>query len=236
MGDYGRTSDFATFLARDREGVRDDIAELRGARLVSAIEVSEGRRLSEAVIKQLTGGDTIRARFLYQEAFEFKPQFKLWLAANHKPVIRGTDRGLWRRVKLIPFTVEFPKDREFPAKLHAEAVGVLAWAVRGCLDWQAEGLGDPEEVRDATEEYRQQSDTMGLFIEACCVTGEKCSAGATALYDTYKVWCGLNGEQYDSQTKFGIELGNRGFTKDKKGVVTWFGIGIKCEEDSGQFG
>jgi putative DNA primase/helicase len=116
---------------------------------VSAIEAEDGRRLAEALIKQMTGGDTMTARFLYGEFFEFLPEFKILLAVNHKPLIRNTDHAIWRRIRLVPFTVTIPeaeRDKDLPDKLRRELPGILAWAVQGCLDWQREGLGMPEPV------------------------------------------------------------------------------------------
>src|SRR5262249_1677210 len=147
--------------------VRNDLAKLRGARFVTAIEVEEGKRLAESVVKHLTGGDTVTARFLFAEYFEFRPGFKLWLAANHKPVIKGTDYAIWRRIHLIPFSVQFEgehKDTELAAKLLTELPGILAWAVRGCLAWQRDGLRPPEMVQAATEEYRKEMDVVGNFL------------------------------------------------------------------------
>jgi putative DNA primase/helicase len=126
---------------------------------VSAAETDEGKHLAEGLVKDLTGGDTIAARFLRAEWFDFRPEFKLWLATNHKPVIRGTDKGIWDRIRPIPFTVSIPEerqDKELANKLMTELAGILAWAVRGCLEWQRTGLGVPEEVREATEGYRTE--------------------------------------------------------------------------------
>lgn len=112
LADYGSVADFTTFLKKDNDGARNDLARLVGVRFVSAVEAESGRRLAEAMVKQLTGGDTITARFLFKEFFDFKPQFKIWLAANHKPTISGTDHGIWRRMRLVPFTVTIPDDEQ----------------------------------------------------------------------------------------------------------------------------
>lgn len=172
LGDYAQTAAFTTFLTRKNDGgIPNDIARLRGARLVCATEGEQGRALAESAIKQLTGGDRVAARFLHREYFEFRPTFKILLGTNHKPRIKGTDLAIWRRVKLIPFTETIPEDRQdrkLPEKLRAEAPGILAWAVRGCLDWQREGLGIPDEVRTATQAYRQEEDIVGQFIAECC--------------------------------------------------------------------
>jgi putative DNA primase/helicase len=166
LGDYAVQADFATFLENRNDGPRNDIARLFGARVVTSSEVGEGKKVNESLVKSLTGTDRVAARFLYAEAFEFLPTFKLWLAANHKPVIRGTDTAIWRRIRLVPFTVEIPegeRDPELPNRLRAELPGILAWAVQGCLLWLESGLGVPDQVRAATDAYRRESDILGAF-------------------------------------------------------------------------
>lgn len=232
LGDYALRAPFDTFLASDRQGgPRNDLARLRGARFVSAVEVEAGRRFSEVVIKELTGGDTIAARHLYSEHFEFIPQFKLWLAGNHKPTIRGTDLAIWRRIRLIPFTVTIPtdeQDRRLPEKLRAELPGILAWAVRGCLDWQREGLGAPVEVVQATQDYRSEMDVIGAFLDDRCQVTETARATAKELYEAYTSWCEAQGERVISQRAFGSQLGDRGFDsfKGTAGVRCWLGVGL----------
>ena len=135
------------------------------------IEVDEGQRLAESLVKELTGGDRIRARFMRCNFFEFPPTHHIWLAVNHKPTIRGTDTGIWRRIKLIPFAVSIPdeeQDKALGEKLQAERAGILAWAVQGCLAWQEHGLGEPDEVRQATSEYRGEQDVLATFIAERC--------------------------------------------------------------------
>ena len=228
LGDYAQQADFATFLVRRNEGPRNDIARLRGARFVSATEAESGARMSEVLVKQLTGGDTVTARFLHQEFFDFKPEFKLWLAANHKPVIRGTDNAMWRRIKLIPFAVTIPEseqDKNLPAKLQAELSGILAWAVRGCLEWQEHGLGEPEAVKAATGEYREEMDVLGDFLAECCILELGATAKATELYRNYKSWCEQNGIRELSQRVFGSGLTERGVERQRK-TDGWYRLGI----------
>ena len=167
LGDYAQQADFETFLIGKNEGgPRNDIARLKGARFVSAVESGQSRQMAETVIKQVTGGDKIAARFLYQEFFEFSPQFKLFLVANHKPQVRGTDEAVWRRIRLVPFDVKIPqeeRDKHLPEKLQSELPGILAWAVRGCVKWQEKGLGEPTEVLEATQEYREEEISWPLL-------------------------------------------------------------------------
>jgi putative DNA primase/helicase len=142
LGPYAKTASMRTFLVQNHDTVRNDLADLYGVRYGSTSEVQEGQRFSEGLVKQLTGGDRIKARFLFQEYFEFVPQFKLFLACNHKPIVRGTDLAIWERIKLVPFTVTIPpeeRDTDLGTKLRAELEGIFAWAVRGCLAWQQAG-------------------------------------------------------------------------------------------------
>lgn len=229
FGDYGTQADFATFLESKNEGIRNDIARLAGARLVRAGELSEGKRLNESIIKTLTGTDTIAARFLYTEAFEFRPTFKLWLAGNHKPVIRGTDFAIWRRVRLVPFMVTITddaKDASLPGTLRRELPGILNWCLRGLADWFEMGLKPPAAVTFFTNQYRAESDVLGHFLEECCRVETSSKVGATDLYNAYKKWAEENGEYVWSQTTFGRQLDDRGHlaikssgTKYRKGLA-----------------
>jgi putative DNA primase/helicase len=193
-----------------------------------------GRRLAEAFVKQLTGQDTITARMLYKEFFDFKPAFKIFLAANHKPTIRGTDHAIWRRIRLVPFTVTIPpeeRDRNLPSKLRGELPGILAWAVRGCLDWQAHGLGEADAVRKATGTYRDESDMLATFFAECCVINASVHASAKSLYAAYTKWCEESGERAESQRALGLHLAERGFEKVRREHgIAWQGIGLQTTE------
>jgi putative DNA primase/helicase len=234
LGDYGQQADFSTFLERRSEGPRNDLARLPGSRLVAAIEAEGNRRLAESLVKQLTGGDAIAARKLFSEFFEFTPQFKLWLAANHKPVIHGTDQAMWRRIRLIPFNVTVPEDRrdpELPQKLRAELPGILRWAIDGCVAWQKERLGVPPAVREATSSYRTEMDDLAGFLEECCEAGQEYRVGAGPLYEAYRTWCGHTGDQPLSQKLFGKTLTERGYHRVKSGTYAWFGLRLSDHWD-----
>jgi putative DNA primase/helicase len=160
MGDYAGTSDFSTFIAtRDDRGPRDHVANMKGLRLVTAQEAREGAPLAESIVKWLTGGDRVRARKLHENSSEFDPTWKIWLASNHKPTIKGQDSAIWSRIWLVPFDASFEgrEDRTLKTALLGELPGVLAWAVEGCLRWQAEGLPSPNSVLKATGEYRSEA-------------------------------------------------------------------------------
>jgi putative DNA primase/helicase len=238
LGDYATNADTETILAKRHQGVGNDVAALKGARFVSAAEVEKGRRLAESKVKQLTGSDTVTARFLFGEPFNFRPEFKLWLSTNNKPVIQGTDDAIWDRIRLIPFTQRFEgskADPKLPEKLREELPGVFAWIVEGCLEWQEHGLGEPESVAAATEQYRAEMDTLAAFLEDRCVVQKDLVAPATPLYKEYRFWCEGAGEKPETQKMFGMRLRERGFInakitsgaeKDRKG---WFGIGLRAD-------
>jgi putative DNA primase/helicase len=236
LAEYAQQADFTTFLERKGDGPRNDVARLFGARVVTSSEVGEGKRLNESLVKTLTGNDTVTARFLHAEFFEFSPTFKLWLAANHRPVIRGTDNAIWGRVRLVPFTVAIPeeeRDQDLKRKLLTELPGILAWAVAGCLLWLEQGLGMPQAVLDATESYRRESDTLGAFIEDCCEllpSNREIATRSMDLYSVYKRWADDGGEYALSLTAFGRQLEERGIQAEKRGTgnarVKWR-VGIR---------
>jgi len=233
LGDYARRADFETFLHRDSRGVPNDLARLAGARLVTATEADEGRRLSESLIKQLTGGDRIAARFLHQEFFEFAPAFKLFLATNHRPSVRGTDHALWRRMRLVPFDVTFApeeQDKDLLAKLREELSGILAWMVAGCAAWQEQGLGDAEPIRAATEAYREEQDPLASFLAERVEPSPGKRVASSELYAAYTAWAEANGEHPMSHTRLGRKLKERGWrsVRETKGErrfqMVWEGL------------
>lgn len=231
LGDYGQSVPLDTFMVNKHvDTARPDLARLRGSRLVAAVESDSGRRFAEGLVKQLTGGDTIVARRLYREHFEFTPTFKVVIATNHRPVIRGTDEAIWRRIRLVPFTVTIPpeeRDRELPDKLLAEREGILAWAVQGCLDWQRLGLGKPQAVTEATDAYKRDMDVLGDFIGDKCAVNENVSATAAVLYQAYLSWAHDSGEKPMTKKSFGQALAERGYTPKKKGDERlWLGIAL----------
>jgi putative DNA primase/helicase len=191
LGDYGEMTPTETFMAKRNEGIPNDIARLRGARMVLASEAQEGRRLNEPLVKQVTGQDKLTARFLRQEFFSFTPSFKLVLLTNHKPLARGDDGALWRRIMLVPFTQKFEgaaRDNSLPDKLRAELPGILKWAVDGCLEWQKNGLNPPTEVLQATAEYQNENDIMSLWMDECCVKGQFAASKTSDLYHNFINW------------------------------------------------
>jgi putative DNA primase/helicase len=229
-GEYGIQAEPDLLLVRRNEAHPTGVADLFGIRFAVCVEIDEGRRLAESLVKQLTGGDRIRARRMRCDFFEFEPTHTVWLAANHKPGVRGTDDAIWRRVRLIPFDVTIPveqRDPELPDKLAAELPGILAWAVRGCLAWQKHGLELPEEVRAATESYRAEQDVLGAFFADRCVLEPGVRVRPAALHAEYVAWCEQTREHPMTQTAFGLRLRERGFEQQRTGAARWWvGIGL----------
>jgi putative DNA primase/helicase len=235
LADYGQQAEFATFLLKEGDKVRNDIARMRGARFVSASEGPEGRRLDEATIKALSGGDVVTARFLHKEFFQFKPTHKILLSSNYKPVIQGNDDGIWRRIRVIPFNAHFAQVRRDPhlkEKLRAEMPGILAWAVRGCLDWQQNGLGSCKAVDEAGGVYRREMDTIQQFIDECCEVGQNKQVQSSTLYKLYEKWAKANGMGVMSNKRLSQNLEQRGYTdkRTNKGT-TRIGLDLKPIQD-----
>jgi len=236
LGDYAIQAAPDLLLAK-RGSHPTELADLFGARFVASVEVEEGRRLAESLVKQLTGRDPIKARRMREDFWQFDPTHTVFLATNHRPEVRGTDHAIWRRIRLVPFTVTIPRaeqDKALPEKLRAELPGILRWIIEGCRAWQREGLGEPREVLAATGQYREDMDVLAAFIADRCVVHPSASAGATPLYNAYKEWCEEHGETKEKQTKFGLRLRERGFRDDRDSKTRrkiWRGIGLFSNED-----
>jgi len=208
-------------------GANSDIARLKSARFVTSEEPTEGVRLNEGLLKQLTGGSRVTCRFLYGDEFEYTPEFKIWIATNHKPVVRGTDLGIWRRIKLIPFEVNIPKekvDKNLRYKLRKELPQILNWAVQGCLKWQREGIQEPKVVLDAVQEYKQEMDLLAGFIEQCVSIDYDCEdkVMASDLFRIYSRWAKENNEYEMSSKKFFKEVSKKLPTKGRVSAGIYF--------------
>jgi putative DNA primase/helicase len=234
LGTHASTAAFSAFLVQHNQGgPRNDLAALCGARFVKAAEAEHKARLDEAVMKQLTGEDTISVRFLFREVFEYRPQFKIWLATNHKPAIWETSDAIWRRIKLIEFNRQFAgllADVALRRKLQMELPGILAWAVRGCLEWQKYGLREPQRISRATLGYRQESDQVGRFFKDRCDLQPARQTPAKELYDDYVLWCGRQHETPAANNLFAVKLAERGIEgiqrKRESGGVVYRGLGL----------
>lgn len=223
-------------MQKKNESVNNDIARLKGARFVSAIEMEEGKRMAESLIKSMTGGDKLVTRFLYGEFFEYVPQFKVFLAVNHRPDIRDTTHSIWRRIRVMEFTNTFTeqeRDKNFPAKIMAtEMPGILAWAVQGCLLWQQEGIVAPDKVRESTEAYREDMDSFSHFFTECCVARDGARVTNKMLRAKYDEWCAENGEWSLKQRPFSQKLQERGFERRNSapnGAAEWHGFTLRGE-------
>jgi len=234
IGDYHRTAPFETFVASNGDRHPTDLAGLRGARLVTATETEEGRRWAEARIKQLTGGDTISARFMRQDFFEFRPAFKLVGAGNHKPSLRSVDEAIRRRLHLIPFAVTIPaeeRDVELVEKLKVEWPGILAWMIEGCLEWQKNGLRPPRAVREATEAYMAAEDAIAAWIDDKCERDAKEWSALTLLFRSWSGWAQAAGEIAGAMKTFADALVTRGFVRHKRNCGQGFwGHRVKLDE------
>ena len=234
FGDYALSTGIETFMKKNSEQ-SNDIARLKGMRLVTTSEIEQGRQISESLIKMVTGEDALTARFLYGEYFSFKPTFKIFMATNHKPKIRGADNGIWRRIKMIPFTVTIPpeqRDKNLTEKLIAENSGILNWLLKGYAMWKKEGLEEPAAVREANEEYRMDMDSVGTFVTDCLELDASLQwrLPTNLLYQTYIKWCSKNNERVMSQKWLGMRMSEKGFKRViTNGQRLWCGLAVKLE-------
>lgn len=219
MGEYAKQSSTDTFIKKREGGATNDIARLMGSRFVSAVESAEGEKLAESLVKQITGGEKVVARFLRQEFFEFLPEFKVFFTTNHKPIIGGLDEGIWRRIKLIPFELNLPvhkRDKKLKEKLQLEFPGILNWCIKGCIKWQQEGLKEPKKVAIATGTYKEEMDILDPFISECCYVEKESPSiyiEAKELYGLYERFCMQSGERLLGNRTLYRLLETKGFKK-----------------------
>jgi putative DNA primase/helicase len=232
LEDYHRVASMEMFLVTRGERHPTDLAMLRGARLVTAVETEEGKRWDEAKLKALTGGDPIAARFMRQDFFKYVPQFKLMIAGNHKPAIRSVDEAIRRRMNLVPFSVTIPereRDEELSNKLKAEWSGILAWIIKGCLTWQRGGLKPPAAVTEATDKYLESQDDLQAFIDESCVVAKHEYDSVEHLWDGWVDWAEDCGEFVGSKRRFSERLQDKEFVSDRSGKAgTRSFRGIRC--------
>lgn len=234
LGDYAVTAPTSLLMAKQNDPHPCDRVPLKGARMAAFSEVPSGQRFDESTVKSLTGGDTITARGMRENFSTFKPTHKIWISGNHKPIVRGQDEGIWRRLRLIPFERIIPeelRDHKLKEKLRSELPGILAWAVRGCLDWQRVGLGVSAKIREATKDYREESDRLGPFLAERCTLDRENRVAKSNLWAAYEAWCAHEGEHPMGQKEFAEHLRLRGVQDCKVRVASesvrgWHGIGI----------
>ena len=234
FGTYGGSVDPETLLKKKWDGVRHDLADLAGLRLVTSIEPQDGRGWDAQRIQQLTGGDPVKSRRLYENDFTYTPMFTLIIGANNKPEVPATNGAFWRRIRLVKFDQQIPeaeRDRDLPRKLREPEVqrAILAWLVRGCLAWQAEPVMiEPEPVRQATTEYREENDPVRKWADECLIFGPGESASANELRGSYVTWCRENGETPMPQSKpWGKALEGLRFIRDADARRIWRGGSVR---------
>ena len=232
LGDYATATPTESFMKKNSDQNTNDIARLRGTRFVTTTEAEQGRRLSEPLIKKITGNDQMTARFLYGEFFNFTPTFKIWMATNHKPVIKGTDYGIWRRIKLIPFTTrieESKQDKDLEMKLCQEASGILNWLLEGAARWKRERLQAPAIILNATDEYRGEMDVIGTFLKERCRTDFDVAIRIRELYKAYADWCDDNKEHAVSERFFSLRLKEMGYEQKRTAEARyWSGLALRA--------
>ena len=232
LGDYAVIVSPDLIMLKRHSGIPNDVARLRGARAALMNETNQGARFDEAKLKDLTGGDKQTARFLHREFFDFLPTHKLVIRGNHKPSINGTDEGVWRRLRLVPFTVSIPageQDHDLLTKLQAELPGILRWAVDGCLEWQREGLQAPECVTAAVRDYRTESDTLGRFLSEECEIRNLAQVKSSSLYKRYQAFCEQAGERWIPLKDLPAEMERRGFEQKRTGFGVFY-LGVELTQ------
>lgn len=234
MGDYATTANASTIMSKPISNISNDVAQLKGARLVMINELEDGKRLAEAEIKNMTGGEALTARFLNREFITFFPQFKLHLTSNYKPSVYDNSHGLWRRINLINWSVIIKaedQDKDLYTKLCGELSGILNWAIAGLQDYLKNGLQPPDSVLNDTAEFRQEMDSIGQFLETCCDIDIDGREKASALYSRYSEWARETGRQPLNSTRFGTSLKDKGFVSFKSGgVIVYKGIYLKVRK------
>jgi putative DNA primase/helicase len=234
LGDYAAKTSTETFMRKRPGSISNDLARLQGARFIYMSETEEGQRLAESLVKQFTGGDKITARFMYKEINEFYPAGKIWLSTNHRPDIRDQGKAIWDRIKLIPFTVAIPDEDQIPRSKLAEIFeperpAILAWAARGFMEYQENGLRVPEEVKKATSSYREEMDRIQSFLDHACYLGNGSKVGSQALYEHYVNYSKINRDPCPLSAKeFKSQLEEKGYKwkRDSSGMK-WEGVGIR---------
>lgn len=241
MGDYARAiaSETLTESRRQAGAASPDLAALKGVRLGISTEIEEGSAMAESLVKSLVSGDSMSVRPVYCSPIQFSPRLKLLVLGNHKPHIRGTDHGIWRRVRLVPFNHTFAPDERDPyllEKLKAEAPHIVAWIIQGCLKWQERGLSDiPSAIQNSTAEYQSEQDLIGQWLSECCQTDKSAESDRKGLYANYKAWAADNGFRQMSSNSFSRRLGEHGFTSRKSnGKTIWQGLALLDVRDYGQ--
>lgn len=234
LGDYTTIAAPGLLVAKKHDSHPTELADLFRVRFVSTSEVKTDARWDEERIKMLTGGDTVKARKMREDFWEFTPSHKIWISVNHRPATADNSYGFWRRVKMIPFTVTIPKEKQDPKlldALKAEMPGILAWLVRGCLAWREQGLGSARVVEEATESYRNPQNDLDGFLAQCCVKDSSMRVKAGELYAQYTKWCSGQSVRPLRQTDFGKRMKGLGWDTVKASINFYTGLGLRTDSD-----
>jgi len=230
MTEYSASASTSTFMQKQFASIPNDLAALKGKRIVSTSEPDKGFKLSESTVKQLTGSDTITARFLQQEFFDYKPEFKIFMLTNYLPQINGTDYGIWRRIRVIPFEISIPQeqqDKDLFNKLQSELSGILNWAIKGCLEWQKYGLQTPNKVKIHTKSYKNDMDIISNFITDCCYIDKTMKITKGDLYSAYTQWCIDNKYEAEGKNSLSKHLITKGYKDDRNSKARyWIGLSL----------
>jgi putative DNA primase/helicase len=235
LGDYADAADPQLLTARTNDAHPTSNADLFGLRLAVLHEGDAGRHLAEGTTKRLTGGDRVKARRMHEDFWSFEPSHTLVMLTNHKPIVSGTDEGIWSRLRLVPWDVVIPPEERDPQlgdRIVAELAAVLAWLADGWADYRrCGGLAEPEAVTAATSAYRAESDALGRFIEQQCIRNPGMTAWSSQLYEAWVSWCRAEGVEPGSQKAFSDSLHERGFDSHKShGRMRWTGLGLAAED------
>lgn len=235
LGDYGDAADPELLTARTFDAHPTGTADLVGLRLAVLHESDHGRRLAEGTVKRLTGGDRIKARRMREDFWHFEPSHTFLMLTNHKPIVGGTDEGIWRRLRLVPWDVVIPpeeRDLALADKLVLELEAVLAWLVAGYREWREHGLDDPDPVKKATADYRDESDALARFISERCLTGPNFTVRSSELFAAWSKWCTTEGVESGSNKALTESLQNRGYDTRRTNIgAVWQGLGLAAEGD-----
>lgn len=246
LGDYAMKSRAETLMVKRQDSIPEEVAQLAGVRFMLAAELAEEQTLNESLIKDLTGGDKLRGRKLYHDSFEYWPVAKVWMYGNHNPEIRGTDEGIWRRIKRIPFLVTIPEpeqDKTLPQKQLAELPGILTWAVAGCLEWQRAGLQTPAVVTQSTAEFRAEQDVLAAFLTECVIANSLATTSAGDMYARYQSWSEQGGLRFMSKIAFSRAMEERGHStkgpdgkprRDGRGRACYAGLGLLADSTAAE--
>jgi putative DNA primase/helicase len=220
LGDYAMHSASDTFLYSSTTRIRNDLARLCGARLVTAAETGMGKKLDESLVKQLTGGDEVVSRFLWNENFSYRSTCKIIIISNHLPEIEGIDHGILRRLCPIPFNVVIPPakiDKDLPRKLEEELVGILNWMIKGCYAWQEQGLNPPKCIMEAIKSYHEEMDQIQQFVDDSIIKDTTSKVKVKDLHRKYLDWTNINCQDPKSKKSFGKLMKDKGYKQSKSG-------------------